>query len=330
MTSAQTSLEPAVGAYRHEAFLYSGLPEFLSGATSFLRRAVDGDDPILVIVSAPKIDLLRRQLGSDAENVSFADMADVGDNPARIISVWREFVQAHAGSLQIWGIGEPVYPGRSPTELAECQLHESLLNVAFDASAPFWLLCPYDLEALASDVIDDAYRSHPYVARGTERQASASFRQVDLAAPFGRPLPPRPDDVARMSFEPSGLRRVRAFVAEQAERAGLDQESAAAMVLSVSEIATNSLRHGGGQGEVHAWSDGRSLICEVSDSGHITSPLVGRLPPALDAEDGGGLWLANQLSDLVQISSSPGGTAIRVYQSGVSSRDGSAAGRRPA
>ncbi len=28
--------------------------------------------------------------------------------------------------------------------------------------APFRLLCPYDLEALAADVIDEAHRTHPF------------------------------------------------------------------------------------------------------------------------------------------------------------------------
>ena len=81
------------GGYRHEAFLYSGLPEFLSGTLSFIRRAVSAGDPVLAVVSAAKIDLLRQQLGAEAGHVAFADMADVGDNPARIIAQWQAFVQ---------------------------------------------------------------------------------------------------------------------------------------------------------------------------------------------------------------------------------------------
>src|SRR5580700_10418626 len=34
-------------------------------------------------------------------------------------------------AAQLRGIGEPIHPERSPSELAECQLHEALLNVAF-------------------------------------------------------------------------------------------------------------------------------------------------------------------------------------------------------
>jgi anti-sigma regulatory factor (Ser/Thr protein kinase) len=310
----QASLPGTASGYRHEAFLYSGMAEFLAETMSFIRRAVGAGDPILVVLSRSKIDMLRRELGAEAEMVSFADMAEAGDNPARIIAAWQAFVQAYAGAAQLWGIGEPVYPERSPTELAECHLHEALLNVAFDAATPFWLLCPYDLEALAADVIDEAHRTHPFVASGDSRQACPSFQPLDLADPFARPLPDRPGDAACMTFTTGGLRRLRTFVAEHATRAGLDQESVASTVLAVNEIATNSLRHGGGHGELCAWIDNRSLVYEVSDQGHITAPLAGRVPPSLVAGDGGGLWLANQLCDLVQIYSSPDGTAIRAYQ----------------
>ena len=310
----QAPRDEVVGGYRHEAFLYSGQAEFVSGTISFVRRALSAGDPVLVVVSGEKIGLLRQELGAEAGNVSFADMACVGDNPARIIAVWQAFVVAHAGARQLWGIGEPVHPKRSPTELAECQLHEALLNVAFDAATPFWLLCPYDLEALAADVIDEAQRTHPFIARTDGRHASGVFRLIDLADPFDRPVPARPADAATMSFQIGRLRRVRAFVAAQATHAGLDPESSAAMVLAVTEIATNSLRYGGGHGELCAWVRDGSLVCEVSDRGHITSPLVGRVQPVLDGQGGAGLWVANQLCDLVQIFSSPRGTTVRVYQ----------------
>jgi anti-sigma regulatory factor (Ser/Thr protein kinase) len=306
--------EEAVGGYRHEALLYRGTAEFLTRATSFIRRAVDAGDPILVVVSRAKIGMLRQELGAEAARVSFADMGRVGGNPGRIIAVWRDFVQDHAGASQLYGIGEPVDPGRSPAELAECHLHEALLNVAFDASTPFWLLCPYDLEVLAADVIGEAHRTHPFVARGEDRKAHGSFRPVNLADPFARPLPPRPAETAYMAIQPGTLGKVRTFVAALAQRTGLDQRSVTAIVQAVNEIATNSLRHGGGQGELHTWTDNQSLVCEVSDHGHITSPLAGRLPPTPDTTHSAGLWLANQLCDLVQIYSSPGRTAIRLHQ----------------
>ena len=98
----------------------------------------------------------------------------------------------------------------------------------------------------------------------------------------------------------------------QAEQAGLAQRPATALVAAVNEIATNSLQHGGGHGELRVWTDDGWLLCEVSDQGHLAAPLAGRLPPAPD--EGAGLWLANQLTDLLQIRSTPGGTAVRVAQ----------------
>ena len=189
-----TTAPPAetVGGYRHEAFLYSGLPEFLSGTLSFIRRAVSAGDPVLVVVSAAKIGLLRQQLGAEAGRVTFADMADVGGNPARIIALWQTFVQDNAGAAQLCGIGEPIGPDRSPAQLAECQLHEALLNVAFDAEAPLWLLCPYDLEALAGDVVDEAQRAHPFVAHGDQRRPSSAFEPIDLCLLYTSPSPRDP------------------------------------------------------------------------------------------------------------------------------------------
>jgi anti-sigma regulatory factor (Ser/Thr protein kinase) len=314
MTVTQTAQDQTVGGYRHEALLYSGRAEFLSGTLSFIRRAVSAGDPVLVVVSQQKIGLLREQLGSEGGQVSFADMGQVGDNPGRIIAIWRQFVADHAGAPQLCGIGEPVSPQRSPLELAECQLHESLLNVAFDAATPFWLLCPYDLEALSAEVISEAQRSHPFVAQGEQRQVCDVFQPIDLADPFDRQAPPHPAGAAHLAFGRGDLGQVRAFAASRAEAAGLDQDAVSATVISVSELAANSIRHGGGHGELRVWTEDGSLVCEVSDQGHITAPLVGRLRPALDGHGGAGLWVANQLCDLVQIYSSARGTTVRVCQ----------------
>jgi anti-sigma regulatory factor (Ser/Thr protein kinase) len=309
--AARTS---AAGRYRHEALLYSGRAEFRAGAVSFLRRAVGEDAPALVMVSREKIELLRQDLGAEAARVEFADMAGVGSNPARIIAAWQGFVRAHDGAGQLYGIGEPVYPGRSAAELAECQLHEALLNIVFDAATPFWLLCPYDLEALAAEVIGEAEQHHPFLARGAAQEASSAFQPIDTRHPFDRPAPARPGGVESLSFARGDLGRVRSYVARRAQLGGLSRKPAVALVLAVNEIATNSLQHGGGQGELRVWSEDGSLVCEISDRGYITWALAGRLPPTLDGQDGGGLWLANNMCDLVQIFSSPGGTAIRLHQ----------------
>ncbi len=230
------------------------------------------------------------------------------------IGVWRRFADGHADASQLRGVGEAVFPGRSPAELAECLLYEELLNVAFDAGMPLHVLCPYDLAALPSPVIADARRSHPFITGGIpgDIRASADFRPPDLTEPYARPLPAGPDDAPRIGFQRGGLGSLRAFVTTQARQAGLGQRPASALVAAINELATNSLQYGGGQGELRIWTDDGWLLCEVSDQGHLTQPLAGRLPPAPDA--GAGLWLANQLTDLLQIHSTSGGTVVRVHQ----------------
>jgi len=283
---------------------------FLAGTAPVIRAAVEAGDPVLVVVPGP----LRQELGPAAAAVSFADVAGPGDNPARLLAVWQAFALAHAGAARLWGIGETIYPGRSPAGLAECHLHEALLNVAFGRATPLRMLCPYDLQALPADVIRQACRTHPFIARGEDREPSGAFRPVDLASPFARPLPGRPAGASRMPFGAAGFGCVRALVAGHAGRAGLSRGPAADLVLAVHEIAVNSVRHGGGHGELRIWADSQSLVCEVSGGGHITAPLAGRLPPVLDGHGGAGLWTASQVCDLLQIHSTAAGTVIRVSQ----------------
>jgi anti-sigma regulatory factor (Ser/Thr protein kinase) len=64
---------------------------------------------------------------------------------------------------------------------------------------------------------------------------------------------------------------------------------------------------------LRTWLQPDALVCEVTDRGRLDDPLVGRLAPAPEEQRGRGLWLANQLSDLVQIRSTPEGTAVRVF-----------------
>jgi anti-sigma regulatory factor (Ser/Thr protein kinase) len=302
--------------FRHEALLYSGPDEFLSGTLAFIEQGLEADEPMLVVVDAEKIRRLRGELGGDAKGVHFADMAEIGLNPARIIPAWREFVDRHSGpGSRLRGIGEPIWAGRSPAELVECQRHESLLNLAFADAEGFRLLCPYDVDALAPEVVEEAHRSHPVLveAAGNERQ-STDFRSVEIVAgPFAAPLPEPPEDPPQQTFEAGTLDDLRHFVAEQAGAAGLSEPRTYDLVLAVNEVATNSVRHGGGEGLLRIWVDGDHLISEVRDDGHIDVPLIGRERPSAGQIGGHGMWLANHLCELVQVRSFPTGSVVRLH-----------------
>jgi anti-sigma regulatory factor (Ser/Thr protein kinase) len=300
--------------YRHEAFFYADADEFMDGTLDFVRASVAADEPILVVLSAQKIANLAGELGRDAGHVLFADMGEVGVNPARIIPAWQDFLAVHAiGDRPVRGIGEPIWSGRSADEMAECERHEALLNIAF-ADPDFWLMCPYDTVALGERAVEEARRNHPFVREHRASQTSATFPGFDeLTGPFDAPLPDAPLDAALVRFEARDLPDVRAFVARVATDAGLSEERRAGLVLAVHEVAANSVAHGHRRGTLRAWRDATEVVCEVRDDGRIADPLVGRARPALNGEGGRGLWIANQLCELVQLRSFATETVVRLH-----------------
>ena len=301
--------------FRHEALFYGGLDGFIEGTSAFVKEGLESGEPTLVVAGARKLAALRAELGTDADLVQFADMGDVGLNPARIIPAWVDFLARSApDGGRVRGIGEPIWPERSPDELVECQRHESLLNVAFADSSGWWLLCPYDVGDLPSDVLDDARHSHPYLWQDGVHTNSSTYRDLEAAAkPFDVPLPPRPAGHQLIILDVANLHHVREVVARAARSHGLDEGRTADLVLSVNELAGNSLRHGGGSGSVRIWAAERTLICEIEDSGRLDKPLAGRERPLTDRENGFGLWLVNQLCDLVQVRTFEKGTVVRLH-----------------
>jgi anti-sigma regulatory factor (Ser/Thr protein kinase) len=315
MTSPVLPAPPHDAVFRHEAWLYAGEDEFVSGAASFIRDGLAGEEPVLVAVQQRKIERLRSALGADARDVLFVDMAVMGANPARIIPAWRDFVAGRAfPGRPLRGIGEPIGPDRHGDELAECHRHEALLNVAFADTPSFRLRCPYDAELLEPAVVEEARRTHPFVVEdGTERASMAFHGTRAGIAPGSEPLSDPPATATRLEVRLDALSAVRQLVARHAARAGLGARRTADMLVAVNEIATNSVRHGGGRGVLRLWQEPGALICEVRDEGRIDDPLAGRQRPRVGQVGGYGLWLANQLCDLVQIRSLPTGSVVRLH-----------------
>jgi anti-sigma regulatory factor (Ser/Thr protein kinase) len=163
-------------------------------------------------------------------------------------------------------------------------------------------------------VIEEARRSHPCIVReGSERSSEAFLGLAAIETPFDVPLPEPPADALERPFERGVLSSLRGEVAAFAAGAGLRPEQAADLALSANEIATNSVRYAGGRGTVRLWRAARGVVCEVSDAGRIDAPLAGRIPPEPGHIGGWGLWLANQLCDLVQVRTFPGASVVRIH-----------------
>jgi anti-sigma regulatory factor (Ser/Thr protein kinase) len=307
----------AVPSFRHEALLYAGHDQLLERVVPFLRAGLHAGETTAVLLEADKIALLREALGEDAGRVHFTDTAGLGRNPARLIPWWRRFIDEHLRTDRpVRAVGAPGLTGRGPAEVDEYLAHEALLNVAFADDPPWSLLCPYDVDVLASAVLDEFRRNHPFVVDDDGSAPNSGYRPADVPGRLDQPLTPPPADAQVIGFERDrgALRRVRTAVTDHAARCGLDATATDHLVVAVNELVSNSVDHGGGQGTLRLWRDGGVVVCEVTDAGRLTGPpLLGRQYPDVDRIGGRGLWLVNQVCDLVQIRASPAGTTVRVH-----------------
>jgi anti-sigma regulatory factor (Ser/Thr protein kinase) len=307
----------APATFHHEARLYDGDADFVAECRAFAENGIDRGEPVLVMVGSRKLELLREALGERARDVEFADMEVIGRNPARIIPAWGRFVADHASGngAGMRGIGEPIWADRSPDEMAECQLHESLLNLAFTSAESFHLVCPYDTSTLPDDVIAEARKSHPIVSEDGDPQPSGDYRGMEkVAARFSEPLPEPPAGADELRVTVDDLHKARSLVRSRGEDAGLAGRTDD-LVLAANEILSNSLHHARDAGVLRIWTEPDGLVCEVRDGGQILEPLIGRQEPATGQLGGHGVWLVNLVCDLVQVRSSEDGSTVRMKMS---------------
>jgi anti-sigma regulatory factor (Ser/Thr protein kinase) len=150
-----------------------------------------------------------------------------------------------------------------------------------------------------------------------ETAQRASAAQEALTGPPRRPgggtwlLPPPP---SAMSYRyTTDLAAVRAVVHRYAIAAGLPESRAIDLVLAVSEVAANTVRHANSPGSLKIWYDSEEIVCQIQDEGIIADPLAGRRQPSLEAMGGHGLWIVNQVCDAVEMRSDETGTTIRLH-----------------
>jgi anti-sigma regulatory factor (Ser/Thr protein kinase) len=293
----------------HAALVYRHSPDGLASAMSFVREGLALGEAVWIGVSAPLASLFRRALDEREPRAAYFDMAELGRNPGRIIPAMLDFAAAHAGRIRY--VSQPCWPGRSAAAAAEAMRHEALVNLAF-ARADAAILCLYDTAELGPQVAGAAEQTHPRVIRdGRARESSRYCGPGQIPPAYDVPLDPPPPLARRMSYL-DDLRPVRQQVARCAQEAGLAAERAGDLILAASEVAANTLRHTSGRGTLWVWAGPGEVVCEVRDSGNVTDPLAGRWRPA-DRPTGHGLWVVNQLCDLVELRTGPDGTVVRMH-----------------
>jgi anti-sigma regulatory factor (Ser/Thr protein kinase) len=129
---------------------------------------------------------------------------------------------------------------------------------------------------------------------------------------FGSGTPGRNPDGMEQRFDATNLVSLRSAVAAHGSALGLSPAGVNDLVLVAHEMATNSVRHGGGSGRLRVWRVGGSIFCDVADEGDgflFTRP---ERRPDLNATGGRGLWIIARLVDVMLVDSSDTGTVIQV------------------
>jgi anti-sigma regulatory factor (Ser/Thr protein kinase) len=302
--------------FRHEAFIYHGDEQFVRGVAAF--AAEGAGEAVLVAVTGRHTGLLRDALAGHPSPVEFLDLAEIGPNPGRIVSVWQEWTERNtAAGRGFRGVYEPVLAGRGDAELAEHRRHDHLLDLTFRYGPAWSLRCPFDAEALPTAVVDGVRRTHPLLFDGRGRTPSPTYTRPEsaLETVYSAPLPEPERLVAEFGFDVGSLAQVRGLVRRCASALGLEPAQLIDFTLVASELATNSVRHGGGSGVLRLWREGPYAVCEVRDRGTVTDPLVGlRRPDFRKGAGGAGLWAINRVCALVAIRSTPReGTVVRAH-----------------
>jgi anti-sigma regulatory factor (Ser/Thr protein kinase) len=145
------------------------------------------------------------------------------------------------------------------------------------------------------------------------RAAQEALTGPTSCGPGGAGTSPHPAAGAMSYTYTTDLSAIRAIVHRYAVQAGLPESRAIDLVLAVSEVAANTVRHAKSPGSLKIWYDSEEIVCQIHDDGTIADPLAGRRRPSLDAMGGHGLWIVHEVCDEVELHSDETGTTVRLH-----------------
>jgi transcriptional regulator with XRE-family HTH domain len=145
----------------HSAFLYDSDRQFQATMGSFLAEGIERSEAALAVTTSGNIELLRERLGREASNVEFVDSSHWLTSPANALEQYTSYsdAQLRGGAAWIRIVAEPIWAGRSDSEVRLWTRFESLVDVLF-ASSPVTFVCPYDERSLPGRIVRHAHRTH--------------------------------------------------------------------------------------------------------------------------------------------------------------------------
>ncbi|MGH8910589.1 MAG: anti-sigma factor RsbA family regulatory protein [Egibacteraceae bacterium] len=306
---------PQLHPFAHRALLYASQDDFLAVAVPFVAQGLERDEYVLSICAPANTQAMKSALGTPAVDVWFVNYDDWWRHPTSAITrthaCMTQLAKTHRGRIRV--IEEPLINRRHPGELRELLRGEAAANVV-QRFSDAWLVCAFNARGLGSNVTGDIRRTHPELIGPSGISPSADYVDPATFLAEGNLTHTMPSPRGSVAvLDPASPACGREFIETHARAAGLPPAKRAEFVTAVNEILTNAHVHASG-GTVRVWRQGNSVICEVQDRGPgLDDALTGYQPPPLGSNGGRGLWLARQLTDLLEVRSDGNGTTVRLH-----------------
>ncbi|MFB9684279.1 anti-sigma factor RsbA family regulatory protein [Amycolatopsis plumensis] len=304
--------ETAERGYDHAAVHYTSDEELLAVAVPFLAAGIAAGEPTVVSLEPERAELVRDALPSSADT-QFLTIDDVYVRPASAIKSYRDLmaglVADGATGIRIFGEIPPAAIDASWDWWAR---YEAAVNHAYD-EFPLRSMCAYDTRTTPRSVLDDVARTHPYLATPGGHHTNPGY--VDPPAFLAAPRPMTPYPIERTAplvdltnpQPPAARRAVTDFNKTDLPAADIDD-----LVLAVSEIVDNALRHGRPPVRFRIWADADHMVVTVHDTGTgLSDPFAGLLP-ANRHIGGRGLWITHQVCSQVTLHRDDTGFTVRL------------------
>ena len=302
----------------HTAVAPRSTDELVALLVPYMRAALETGAPVHVSLHAERLEALRDALGPASAGVRWTDSATWHPSPPGRLRAFEELVTAgrHAGGLPGRFVCECASCADDPPELlAEWLRVDAVLNDVL-AGTGIDVVCVYHAPTLPAPVIGEALRSHPHVGlHPPVPRAGAPAPRAFLARLQPTALPV-PEDARRIAglLDPGD---VREFLRGELARRHTPPAAVEELLLVATELVTNSRQAGASWIALACWWNAHGIVVQVDDDGSGTIDLgAGYLRPPLDALGGRGLWIARQLTDVVEIAPRAEGTAVRAHALG--------------
>jgi len=298
---------------KHVAVPYDSDRAFVDLVAPHVRAALDEDRRVLVINRPDRLALLAEALDGDAGRIDSRPSTAWYGHPHRMLAAYHEYTRGRPTLV----VGEALWAGMSERAVTDLIRYDSVINAAL-APAPSIMMCLYDLRQVPESVLALQPVVHPLLLGPGGLAPSGSFVEPhELVLDGDRvPFPAPGPDAHTVRFTARELKRLRQTVGDYARAAGMDRNLITSIVLSVSEIAANSVEHGAGFGTIAMWVEGRELVCEIADpGGALDDPLPGYIPPEPESPRGYGLWISRQLCDRVDLRAEGDVLRVRLHLS---------------